>query len=211
MNQVQPTDALQQEIHQLRQENQALRHKLLQSNMDRAIRDEQLSRHCAAHMEDFFPEPLAPLFLCILFHGGKASDLPDVSPLESVTTAFSPVLENFGTPFFFETAGTVVCLLNTALPEDQIPLCQPLLDALSACFPEPAASVSVSHISVSHASPMHDGPSEDRAFAPLLANLCEASTYQEMQVGFSNRWVFMRVFKQLAGCTPGSYRTAANL
>lgn len=410
MNQSPEFYALQQENIALRQENKRLRQQLIQAQMDRAIRDKALSRHCAAHMDDFFPTPLAPYFICILFHGGKTSGdiLPETPPLSAVSKVFSPILAEFGYPLFFETAGTVSCLLNTSLPEQEGCLFQPLIDALAACFPEPAASVSLSHISVSRASSMHEGPrrlyraaeavserrtsssspvcsedehsapfpgslhqvfaleplfwkqiqqreffdaattleqltqvskmeqgslertlasvfsrielvlhttipdngtipAEDRAFAKLLSDLCQAKTFQEMQdaaydilatledqfytpsdarnrkmpaieqyihdhytdqdlgatsiaetfkistsylsrifkadkgtglvdyihtvriqaakkllgstdltldeiavqVGFSNRWAFMRVFKQLAGCTPGCYRATA--
>lgn len=160
MNQSSEIQALRQENMALRQENQSLRQQLIQAQMERAICDEALSQHCATHMDEFFPTPLAPYFICILFHGGESSGsiLPECSPLSEVSSVFSPILAEYGYPLFFETAGTVVCLLNTALPSHEGSLYQPLIDTLTVCFPEPAASVSLSHISVSRASSMREGP-----------------------------------------------------
>ena len=160
--------ALQQENLALRQENERLRNRAFRDFMERAIRDDMLSRDFVAGIQQYYPRPVTPWYVCILFWGNKPSDkpMPEVSPRTSISDAFSELLREFGQPFFFESGGTVICLLNAAMdadpkestPETGAQFCSALRDALEARYKRTGARLDISHITFSHVGLMDQGP-----------------------------------------------------
>lgn len=175
--------ALKQEIAVLQTENRRLKHSLLQHTMERAVLDEQMSPELLSHMEQFFPQPLAPWYLCILFFGGEAVDpMPETAPVESISDAMAETLCAFGQPFFFTISGVVACLMNVSLPADDDPLragealCAQVQNALEPRVPMLRQSLALSHIALSRVSDMKNGP------RLLYRSACSASehrTYNE--------------------------------
>ena len=156
------------ELTRLRLENQALKKRVLRDFMERAIRDEQMSRDFAARIQEYYPTPVTPWFICILFWGNKPSksQTPLSAPLDTVSAAFSPVLQSFGQPFFLESQGTVVCLLNASMtddpadsgPETGSAFCEAMRDVVAAEYDRCGAALGISHITISHAATLQHGP-----------------------------------------------------
>ena len=166
-------------IQQLRRENEALRSEVEQlrrqvqrNNMERAIHDDRLSQQLAGEMEQFYTKPIGPWYLCVLFSGQgpqetqeKGQTPPKTAPLSFVTAAFAETLEDYGQPFFFELAGTVVCLLNIApqqsiddTPAGQLVFLEGFRDALLRTYLSSGKAASVAHIDISHISRLEQGP-----------------------------------------------------
>ena len=168
-------------IQQLRQENEALRREIKQlrqqatrNKMERAIHDDRLSQQIAGEMEQFYPKPIGPWYLCILFSGqvpqinSERQQEPaplDAEPLMLITAAFSEVLERYGQPFFFELGGTVACLLNIDpdrnvdhTPAVQLAFLEEFRDAVLQTYLASSSTASISHIDISHISRLEQGP-----------------------------------------------------
>ena len=166
--------SLREENEALRAENAKLQKRIQQDYMERIIKDDQLSQQISNHVEEFYPEPLAPWYVCILFYGSrplhepprsKTENKPPESPREKVMAAFGDTLENYGQAYFFEISGTVACLLNVELeetledtPEVGRAFCTELRDALSETHRHSYKQTAVSHIAISHAGRMEQGP-----------------------------------------------------
>lgn len=165
MSQSETVAALRQEILALQRENQRLKRSLLQHTMERAVLDDQMSPELLAHMEQFFPQPLTPWYLCVLFFGGDATEpMPKTAPVDSISAALTDILAAFGQPFFFTISGTVACLLNVILPADEDicqageALCQKIRYALIPQIPLLQQTLKLDHISISTVSGMASGP-----------------------------------------------------
>lgn len=157
---------LTKQVEQLKRENQELKRQALQYRMSQAISDDQLSQHMLRELDNYFPHDRTPWFLCILFHGEKShKQFPEKRPMELIEEAFQGVLSEFGIPFFFETIGTVVCLLNVALPSAHpnpkqcfAGLCGTIRTALTEKHTSTVSQTNLSHISISRISSMEGGP-----------------------------------------------------
>ena len=157
---------LTKQVEQLKRENQELKRQALQYRMSQAISDDQLSQHMLRELDNYFPHDRTPWFLCILFHGEKShKQFPEKRPMELIEEAFQGVLSEFGIPFFFETIGTVVCLLNVALPSAHpnpkqcfAGLCGTIRTALTEKHTSTVSQTNLSHISMSRISSMEGGP-----------------------------------------------------
>ena len=157
---------LTKQVEQLKRENQELKRQALQYRMSQAISDDQLSQHMLQELDNYFPHDRTPWFLCILFHGEKShKQFPEKRPMELIEEAFQGVLSEFGIPFFFETIGTVVCLLNVALPSAHpnpkqcfAGLCGTIRTALTEKHTSTVSQTNLSHISMSRISSMEGGP-----------------------------------------------------
>ena len=174
MDKEQLLNHLQEENAALRQENKTLKARILQDRMERMVKDDQLSQQIANHVEEFYPEPPAPWYICILFYGSKPTQerMPSAlgpgtpeSPMEMILDAFQDTLENYGQTFFVEVSGTIACLLNAELeaspedtPEAGRAFCAELRDALQETHHLTYKKTAVSHIAISHASRMEQGP-----------------------------------------------------
>ena len=187
--------ALQQENQQLRQEIEALWKRNLQDFMARAVRDDKLSIALAGNMAQFYPEPVTPWYVCILFFGGKPSrqDMPTTAPLDRVSDIFSETLELFGQPYFFECSGVVACLLNAELeeapeeaPESGKAFCRALRDSLAQIYHESRRQTDVTHIAISHASNLEQGP---RFLFRAAVSVAERRTSDSPAVSMEEGWV----------------------
>jgi len=152
--------ALRRENEALRRENEAYRVLFLRYTMERAIGDDHLSQALSDRMEQFYPGPLGPRYCMILFHGGVSQEgtVPVMSPLSAVSSAYRNVLLPFGQPFFFETIGTVCCLLNVHPDREQNALSGRLEDALERALGPLSAVSGVRQISISPVSGLDRGP-----------------------------------------------------
>lgn len=156
-------EALQRELAALQAENRRLKRSLLQHTMERAVLDEQMSPDLLSHMEQFFPLPLTPWYLCILFFGGEPIEpMPQIAPVESISGALTEILRAFGQPFFFTISGVVACLMNVSLPTDgkgagEV-LCHQVRAALEEQVPMLRQTASLDHIALSMVSDMKNGP-----------------------------------------------------
>ena len=156
-------EALQRELAALQAENRRLKHSLLQHTMERAVLDEQMSPDLLSHMEQFFPLPLTPWYLFLLFFGGEPIEpMPKTAPVESISDALTDMLRAFGQPFFFTISGVVACLMNVSLPTDREDagqaLCNQVREALEVQAPMLQQTVSLDHIALSMVSDMKNGP-----------------------------------------------------
>lgn len=164
MSQTPTIAALQQEIEALRAENRRLKHSLRKHTMERAVLDDQMSPELLSHMEQFYPMPLTPWYLCILFFGGDAkTPIPETAPVDSISGALADMLAAFGQPFFFTISGVVACLMNVSLPEDADAaqgeaLCRELQKALLQQVPMLRQQMGLDHIALSTVSDMASGP-----------------------------------------------------
>ncbi len=156
---------LQKQLHDLRAENQRIKHILLQHTMERAVLDDQMSPDLSSYMEQFFSPPLSPWYVCILFYGGNpSSDVPNTSPVDSIAAALTDVLSSFGQSFFFSVSGLVACILNVPLPEDADPaisgepICRKIQSVLTDQFLDLELRKIVEHISISTLDTMTEGP-----------------------------------------------------
>ena len=165
MSQSQNVAALQQEIIALQVENRRLKRSLLQHTMERAVLDEQMSPELLSHMEQFFPLPLAPWYLCILFFGGEAVEpMPQTAPVESISGVLTDILRAFGQPFFFTISGVVACLMNVSLStgEDALSAGEALRHQVQSVLEDQVSAlrqtVALDHIAISIVSDMKSGP-----------------------------------------------------
>lgn len=193
---------LQEENAALRKENEVLKSIIQRDCMERIIKDDQLSQQTSNHMEEFYPDPLAPWFICILFYGSRPAHEPPrpeteaespMSPLEMISTAFQDTLENYGQAYFFEVSGTIVCLLNAELeaapedtPEAGRAFCTELRDALSETHRLTYKQTAVSHIAISHASRMEQGP---RFLYRSAISVAERRTTDSSAVCMEEAWI----------------------
>lgn len=188
---------LQQENDQLRKENVYLKNRIQRDCMERAIKDDQLSKSIANNLGQFFKEPLAPWYVCVLFFGGRPSrhDFPmsPISPLENVSQVFSETMENYGQPYFFEASGTIACLLNVELedapddtPEAGKAFCEDLRDALAEVHHLTHRQTNISHIAISHASRLEQGP---RILYRSAVSVAERRTSNSPAVCVEERWL----------------------
>ena len=168
-------------IQQLRWENEALRseverlrRQVQQNNMERAIHDARLSQQLAGEMEEFYPKPIGPWYLCVLFSGqvsqASVEQHSECAPMEAapltlITETFAAVLERYGQHFFFELGGTVACLLNIDpwrsvddTPAGQLAFLEEFRDALLQTYLSSGNAASVAHIDISHISRLEQGP-----------------------------------------------------
>lgn len=165
MSQSPHMDALQRELMALQAENRRLKHSLLQHTMERAVLDEQMSPELLSHMEQFFPQPLTPWYLCILFFGGEEIEpMPQTAPVDSISDGLTELLRTFGQPFFFTISGIVACLMNVSLPTDGDgpdageSLRRRVQAVLEEQVPVLRQTVDLSHIAISTVSDMQSGP-----------------------------------------------------
>lgn len=185
---------LKEETEMLRQENEMLKKQAMGYRMAQAISDDQLSRHIMAEMDSYFGPERYPWFVCILFHGGKPDKkmVVNKSPLEMVKDTYAPTLDPFGVPFFFETVGTVVCLLNAELPQDHQDsqqagraFCTRLQEALAQQYRNTGEETNLSHISISHISKMEGGP---RMLYRSAVSVAEHRTANSEAVCMEGEW-----------------------
>lgn len=202
MNQEQQILRLQEENAALRKEIEFLKRRSRRDYMERIIKDDQLSQQISNHLEDFYSDPLAPWYICILFYGSRPSHEPPPptvrttlpeSPLEMISKAFRDTLENYGQTYFFEASGTVACLLNVELeaepedtPEAGRAFCAELRDALAETNHLVRKQTSVSHISISHASRMEQGP---RILYRSAVSVSERRTADSPAVCMEETWI----------------------
>ncbi len=172
--------ALQQKIVNLQAENRRLKRSLLQHTMERAVLDEQMSLEMLSHMEQFFPLPLTPWYLCILFFGGEAVEpRPQTAPVTSISGLLTKSLRTFGQPFFFTIFGVVACLMNVSLPADGDAsnagetLSRQIQKTLEEQVPVLRRTVALDHIAVSVVSDMKRGP------RMLYRSACSASEHRK--------------------------------
>lgn len=165
MSQPKTVAALQQEIVALQAENRKLKHSLLQHTMERAVLDAQMSPELLNHMEQFFPLPLTPWYLCILFFGRDTGDpMPETAPVDAISAALTDLLIAFGQPFFFTVSGVVACLLNVRLPDHEDVgsagdlLCRRIHTSLQTQAPTLQQTLNLDHIAISTVSNMASGP-----------------------------------------------------
>ena len=165
MSQATTNAALQKQVAALQEETQKLKHRLLQHTMERAVLDEQMSPELLPHMEQFFPQPLTPWYLCILFFGTEIMGImPETAPVDSISDTLVDILATFGQPFFFTISGVVACLMNVSLPTDKDAsnagetLCYQVQSALEAQVPMLRQTVALDHIAISMVSDMKSGP-----------------------------------------------------
>ena len=147
----------------LRRENEQFRALFLRYTMERAIGDDHLSQELAKDMSRFYAGPLSPRYVCILFHGSNAAGSSPVqtAPIVSVSSAYRDTLSRFGQTFFFETIGTVCCLLNIRPALDGVDsdrLLDEILQQLSAAAGPLRAVSGVARISMSRVTNMEQGP-----------------------------------------------------
>ncbi len=171
---------LQAKLEAMEAENQQLKRSLLRHTMERAVLDEQMSPELLSHMEQFFPQPPSPWYLCILFFGKDASGpMPDTAPVDSISTVVADMLAEFGQPFFFSISGTVACLLNISVPpngDDCIEtdvLRQQICQALQTHTLMLQQDMGLSHIALSTVSDMDAGP------RLLYRSACSASEHRK--------------------------------
>ena len=153
---------LRQENEILRRENETYRRMFLRYTMERAVGDEHLSADMAARMEQFYPNPPGPYYCMLLFHGRGAREGGSLSasPISTVSSAFRDVLSAYGQPFFFETIGTVCCLLNlsAASREEALARWERLTGAVESSLKSLSSVSGVRQISVSAVSALERGP-----------------------------------------------------
>lgn len=189
-------------IRSLRRENELLHQEIERLNirikrdfMERAVKDEQLSKTIASQMEQFYDGPISPWFICILFFGGNPAlnETPAEAPLDSVSNLFYDTLDNYGQPYFFEATGTVCCLLNAELEEDPQfapevgkTFCRHLRDTLSEVYNRVRFETDVSHIAISHVAQLPQGP---RALYRSALSVAERRTHDAPAVCMEEGWV----------------------
>ena len=194
---------LQEENAALRMEIETLKKRIQQGHMERIIKDDQLSQQISNHVEEFYPDPLSPWYICILFYGSKPPHEPPHpeaeegqpgSPLEMILTAYGDTLENYGQTYFFEVSGTVACLLNAELeeapedpPEAGRAFCTELRDALSKTHRLTYKQTAVSHIAISQAARMEQGP---RFLYRAAVSVAERRTTDSPAVCMEEAWIF---------------------
>lgn len=187
--------SLQEENRRLQREINRLNIRIKRDFLERAVKDEQLSRTVADQMEQFYDSPISPWFICVLFFGSspKLEETPLEAPLDSVSEIFYDTLDNYGQPYFFEATGTVACLLNTELEEDPEltpeigkALCWELRDALEDVYNQHRWDTDVSHIAISHVAKLDQGP---RPLYRSALSVAERRTHDAPAVCMEEEWV----------------------
>ena len=124
--------------------------------------DDELSQNIAVLMDQFFPEPPSPWYICVLFFGGTpgSGEFPKEDPLVQTETAYRRELEPFGQLRFLDASGVVACLINlsqASIERKETDLLPDLVRVLTCVYDRERETAGTAYITVSLPSQIEDG------------------------------------------------------